>query len=117
MRAHATSLAESLPEIAQHALQQLRRGEGFGHSRRELNALRDEIRAANRRTLLMLVALGFAAIPSTAWLSDPGPPLLGAPGLGVAATLAAPVFARRALRPSCRRARVAPARKELLAEA
>src|SRR3546814_4813150 len=95
MDAHAPSLAESLPEIAQHALQQLRRGEGFGHSRRELNALRDEIRAANRRTLLMLVARGFAAIAATAWLSDRGPPLLGAHGLGVAAQLAATVFAGR----------------------
>lgn len=98
MRAHAPSLAESLPEIAQHALQQLRRGEGFGHSRRELNAVRDEIRAANRRTLLMLAALGCAALAALAWLSDRGPPLLGAHGLGVLASSAALVLAWRALR-------------------
>ncbi|WP_043114445.1 ubiquinone biosynthesis regulatory protein kinase UbiB [Solimonas soli] len=61
MRAQGPSLAESLPELAQHALRQLRRGESFGTSRAELAALREEIRAANRRTVQMIAAVGLAA--------------------------------------------------------
>lgn len=100
MRAQAPSLAESLPEIAQHALQQLRRGEGFGHSRRELEALREEIRAGNRRVLQMLAALGFAAVAGAAWFAEREPRLLGLHGLGIAATAAALVCLWRALRRS-----------------
>ncbi|MFT4045785.1 MAG: ubiquinone biosynthesis regulatory protein kinase UbiB [Solimonas sp.] len=79
MRAQGPSLAESLPELAQYALRQLRRGEGFGTSRRELEALRDEIRDANRRTVRMIAAVGLAAgafaahyagnAPSSTWLA------------------------------------------------
>ncbi len=85
MRSHAPSLAESLPEIAQHALQQLRRGEGLGRSR-EFNALRSEIRASNRRTVQMLAALGLAAVAAAVWLTHPGAPM---PLGGVAALSAA----------------------------
>ncbi|WP_020651137.1 ubiquinone biosynthesis regulatory protein kinase UbiB [Solimonas variicoloris] len=93
MRAQGPSLAESLPEIAQHALRQLRRGEGFGTSRRELEALREEIRAANRRTQQMLAALGFAAAALYAAAGATPHPWLGA--LSAAAAL---VLGWRALR-------------------
>ncbi|HVT36826.1 MAG TPA: AarF/UbiB family protein, partial [Nevskiaceae bacterium] len=51
MRTQMPALAETLPELAQRALKQLEKGDGLGAgNRRELLALRDEIRDANRRT-------------------------------------------------------------------
>lgn len=83
MRSQLPSLAESLPELAHHALQQLRRGEGPGRlPRHELEALREEIRESGRRNRLMLASLGLGlgavALPASAPTS-----LLA--GLGLAA--------------------------------
>jgi ubiquinone biosynthesis protein len=47
LRAQLPTLAETLPELAQHALKQLR--DGGGASRGELQALRQELRESNRR--------------------------------------------------------------------
>jgi len=95
MRAQGPSLAESLPELAQHALRQLRRGEGIGTSRVDFELLREEIRAANRRTVQIITAVGCAlaalVLPQTGSVLSSG---------WVAATLgvAALVFGWRALR-------------------
>ncbi|NKF20704.1 ubiquinone biosynthesis regulatory protein kinase UbiB [Solimonas marina] len=98
MRAQGPSLAESLPEIAQHALQQLRRGEGFGHSRRELDALRAEIRTGNRRTLLMLAGLGCGGIAAAAWFAARSAPDTTLHVAGYVAAVAAALLVWRALR-------------------
>jgi len=52
MRAQMPALAETLPELAHHALKQLREGAGpgGGASQRELLALREELRVSNRRS-------------------------------------------------------------------
>ncbi|MGH8462335.1 MAG: ubiquinone biosynthesis regulatory protein kinase UbiB [Stenotrophobium sp.] len=53
-RAGIPALAETLPLLAHHALRQLERGEGVGSgggNRRMLEALREEVRRANRRSL------------------------------------------------------------------
>ncbi|MGH8445630.1 MAG: ubiquinone biosynthesis regulatory protein kinase UbiB [Solimonas sp.] len=95
MRAQGPSLAESLPELAQHALRQLRRGDGLGTSRRELEALRDEIRAANRRTVQMIAAVGLAAGAGAAHYLGTTP---ASSWLAAALAAAALVFGWRALR-------------------
>ncbi len=57
MRANLPALADSLPELAHHLVQQLRRGESPGSlERRELAALRAEIRENGRRSRLTLAA-------------------------------------------------------------
>ncbi|WP_036516248.1 ubiquinone biosynthesis regulatory protein kinase UbiB [Nevskia soli] len=63
LRTHAPALAESLPELAQRALKVLAQGPGQGAINAEsVDALRHEIRTANRRTL-------FAAAGGSTWLA------------------------------------------------
>ncbi|MFI4980069.1 MAG: ubiquinone biosynthesis regulatory protein kinase UbiB [Nevskiales bacterium] len=63
LRTHAPALAESLPELAQRALKVLAQGPGQGAINAEsVDALRSEIRIANRRTL-------FAAAGGSTWLA------------------------------------------------
>jgi ubiquinone biosynthesis protein len=63
LRSQAPALAESLPELAQRALKQLAQGPGQGALNAEsLDALRGEIRTANRRTV-------FAAAGGATWLA------------------------------------------------
>ncbi len=65
MRANMPTLAETLPELAHQALRQFSRGEGFGGvSRKDLDALRAELQASNRRQLRMTAAaaLAFSAV-------------------------------------------------------
>ncbi len=75
MRAHAPSLAESLPELAHHALRQLRRGEGLGPGRRELDALREEMRESNQRSLRMSAALALGLAALALWFGQAPPPV------------------------------------------
>jgi ubiquinone biosynthesis protein len=98
MRAQGPSLAESLPEIAQHALQQFRRGDGFGHNRRELQALREEIRQANQRTLLMLAALACGAVAGAAGFAARETPTFGLHAVVALTLAAAAILIWRALR-------------------
>ncbi|MBI2383956.1 MAG: ubiquinone biosynthesis regulatory protein kinase UbiB [Gammaproteobacteria bacterium] len=54
-RVQIPELAETLPELAHRALKRLERGElGGGMSRHAVDSLRDEIRAGNRRNVLMI---------------------------------------------------------------
>jgi len=63
LRTHAPALAESLPELAQRALKVLAQGPGQGAINAEsVEALRSEIRTANRRTL-------FAGAGGSTWLA------------------------------------------------
>ena len=63
LRTHAPALAESLPELAQRALKVLAQGPGQGAINAEsVDALRGEIRNANRRTL-------FGAAGGSSWLA------------------------------------------------
>ena len=62
LRSQAPALAESLPELAQRALKMLAQGPGQGGlSTENVEALRGEIRGANRRTL-------FAAAAAASWV-------------------------------------------------
>ena len=63
LRSQAPALAESLPELAQRALKVLAQGPGQGGPNAEsMDALRGEIRNANRRTV-------FAAAGGATWLA------------------------------------------------
>jgi len=63
LRSQAPALAESLPELAQRALKVLAQGPGQGGASAEsIDALRGEIRSANRRTV-------FAAGGGATWLA------------------------------------------------
>ncbi len=63
LRSHGPALAESLPELAQRALKVLAQGPGQGGANAEsIDALRGEIRSANRRTV-------FAAGGGATWLA------------------------------------------------
>jgi len=63
LRSQAPALAESLPELAQRALKVLAQGPGQGGpSAESIDALRGEIRGANRRTV-------FAAAGGATWLT------------------------------------------------
>ena len=66
MRAQIPALTETLPELAHRALKQLERGEGLGAggNRRMMEALREEVRHANRRSL-RLMAGGVCLICAT----------------------------------------------------
>jgi len=66
MRREMPALSETLPELAHHTLRHLQKGEGFGGGigRKELQALREELRESSRRTQRAVIAAasGVAAV-------------------------------------------------------
>lgn len=58
MRREMPALSETLPELAHHTLRHLQKGEGFGGGigRKELQALRAELRESSRRTQRAVIA-------------------------------------------------------------
>jgi ubiquinone biosynthesis protein len=58
MRREMPALSETLPELAHHTLRHLQKGEGFGGGigRKELQALREELRESSRRTQRAVIA-------------------------------------------------------------
>jgi ubiquinone biosynthesis protein len=91
MRSQLPALADSLPELAHHALAQLRRGQGLGGGipRRQFEQWRAELRAANRRSLGMTAAGSLAIAATLLYVAKTTPALwnvpLGSWVLGVAA--------------------------------
>ncbi len=81
MRTQLPALADSLPELAHHALTQLRRGGQLpGASiRREFDLLRAEQRAANRRSLKMTAAGALAIAATLIYVAQVQPLFWGCP--------------------------------------
>ena len=81
MRTQLPALADSLPELVHHALMQLRRGEGLngGPGRRDFDALRAELLAANRRSLTMTAAAALAVAAALLYVGEVTPQLGGCP--------------------------------------
>ncbi len=81
MRTQLPALADSLPELAHHALTQLRRGAQLpGASiRGEFDLLRAEQRAANRRSLKMTAAGALAIAATLIYVARAQPLLWGCP--------------------------------------
>ncbi len=81
MRSNLPALADSLPELAHHALVQLRRGEalGGGVARRQLDELRLELRSASRRSLAMTAAGSLAIAATLLYVAKAAPQWAGLP--------------------------------------
>ncbi|TJY64812.1 ubiquinone biosynthesis regulatory protein kinase UbiB [Sinimarinibacterium sp. CAU 1509] len=99
MRANIPTLADSLPELAHQALRQLSRGQGLGGvGRQDLDRLRTQLQASNRRQLQMLAAGALAFCAALIYVSGKGPLLAGAPVLSEALGLLALWLGWRTLR-------------------
>lgn len=99
VRANIPALADTLPELAHHALRQLSRGEGLGGvSRQELQQLRDELRQSQQRQTLMIAAAGAAIAATLLFVAQRDIWLAGIPLLASGLALATLVLLRKALR-------------------
>lgn len=99
MRANIPTLAETLPELAHQALRQFSRGEALGGaSRKEMEALRTELRVHNGRQVRMTAAAALAFSAALIYVSGKGWVLAGAPVLSWVLAAASVALAISALR-------------------
>jgi ubiquinone biosynthesis protein len=91
MRANLPALAETLPQLAQHLLRQGGQGDG-SVTRRDLLAMREEMRANAQRQLRMTAAAALAFCAAVVYVAGKGWMLGGVPALSIALTAAAVAF-------------------------
>ncbi len=92
MRANLPALAETLPTLAQHLLRQGGQGDSGSVTRRDLFAMREEMRANAQRQLRMTAAAALAFCAAVVYVAGKGWMLGGVPALSIALTAAAVAF-------------------------
>jgi hypothetical protein len=92
MRANLPALAETLPQLAQHLLRQGGQGDSGSVTRRDLFAMREEMRANTQRQLRMTAAAALAFCAAVVYVAGKGWMLGGVPALSIALTAAAVAF-------------------------
>ncbi len=93
MRANIPALAEMLPQLAHHLLRQVAQGEKGGSvTRRDIDAMREEMRAGAQRQLRMIAAAALVFCSAVVYVAGKGWMLGGVPALSLALAAVAAVL-------------------------
>ncbi|MDP9139333.1 MAG: ubiquinone biosynthesis regulatory protein kinase UbiB [Pseudomonadota bacterium] len=85
MRANIPALAETVPQLAHHLLRQIAQGDKGGSvTRRDLTAMREEMRANAQRQLRMTAAAALGFCAAVVYVAGKGWMLGGVPALSIA---------------------------------